>query len=206
MTWHAQDGDLVLQGDEAELFRDAIHYICDEISDEYVDDPGVYGGASVFNQMTRTQQLASIELVAKYLFHETEECLELSAWSEATLASILAQIRTFLHLEIDEGDEDEIRCVISVLTEYELSGDDWNDWSEWDPVFDAYEDRFLWDLDFENDVFMDMPPDHAGVIRQMMNISDEYYASIPPDLGGDHEIVAATTRIQMCIDGSEQSK
>ena len=33
MTWHAQDGDLVLQGDEANLFRDAILFLCDEVSE-----------------------------------------------------------------------------------------------------------------------------------------------------------------------------
>jgi len=206
MTWHAQDGDLVLLGDEARLFRDAILFLCDEIS-EAIDDAGsTYGGARVFDQMTRTQQLASLELASKYLFHETEDCLELSAWSEATLASILAQIRTLLQLEIDEGDKDEIRCVISRMTEYDVSQDDWNDWSEWDNILDGYEDRFLWDSDFDDTEIVDLPPDRADLVRQMMGIADEYYASVPPDLDDDREIVVAVKRIGMCIDVSGQSE
>ena len=112
MTWHAQAGDLVLLGDEARLFRDAILFLCDEISEAIDDADSFYGGARVFDQMTRTQQMASLELVTKSLFHETEDCLELNAWNEATLATILSEIRTLLHLEIDEGDKDEIRCVL----------------------------------------------------------------------------------------------
>ncbi len=206
MTWHAQDGDLVLLGDEARLFRDAILYLCDEISEAIDDEDSFYGGARVFDQMTRTQQIASLELVTKSLFHETEDCLELNAWNEATLAAILAQIHTLLQLELDEGDKDEIRCVLSRLTECEVSRDDWNDWSEWDNIFDGYEDRFLWDSDFDDTDITDLPPDRANLVRQMMGIADEYYASVPPDLDDDREIVFAVKRIGMCVDGSELSE
>ena len=206
MTWHAQAGDLVLLGDEARLFRDAILLLCDEISEAIDDEDSIYGGARVFNQMTRTQQLASLELVTKSLFHETEDCLELNAWNEATLATILSEIRTLLHLEIDEGNEDEIRRVIFRLTECDVSRDDWNDWSEWDSILDEYEDRFLWDNDFEDTEITDMPPDCADSVRQMMGIADEYYATVPPDLDDDREIVDAVKRIWMCIDGSGQSE
>ena len=145
-------------------------------------------------------------MVTKSLFQETEDCLELNAWNEATLASILAQIHTLLQLEIDAGDKDEIRCVISRLTDCDVSRDDWNDWSEWDNILDGYEDRFLWDSDFDDTEITDMPPDCATAVRQMMGIADEYYASVPPDLDDDHEIAFAVKRIGMCIDGSGQSE
>jgi len=206
MTWHAQDGDLVLLGEEARLFRDAIFFLCDQISEAIDDAESTYGGARVFDQMTRTQQLASLELASKYLFLKTEDCLELSAWSEATLASILAQIRTLLQLEVDEGDKDEIRCIISRMTECDVSQDDWNDWSEWDNILDGYEDRFLWDSDFDDTEIVDLPPDRADSVRQMMGISDGYYSSVPPDLDDDREIEVAVKRIGMCIDGSGQSE
>ena len=206
MTWHAQEGDLVLRGDEANLFREAILFFCDIISSVDDDTDSVYGGASVFNQMTRTQQLASLELVTKYLFHETEDCLDLSAWSEATLASIISQIRTLLHLEIDEGDNNEIRRVLSRLTECEISTDDWDNRSEWDFILDSYEDRFLWDNDFEDIEIPDMSPDQADSVRQMMGITDDYYSSVPPDLDSDRDIADAVKRIWMCIDGTKTIK
>lgn len=203
MTWHAQDGDLVLQGDEADLFNYAIQYFCDMIPTATDDADSTYGGARVFDQMTRTQQLASLEMVTKYLFLETEDCLELSAWSEATLASILAHIRMLLQMEVDEGDRDDLRCVISRLTECDVSRDDWNDWSEWDAIFDAYEDRFLWDNDFEDIEITDLPPDHADAVRQMMGIADDYYTAIPPDLNDDREIIDAAKRIEICMKGTD---
>jgi hypothetical protein len=205
MTWHAQDGDLVLQrGDEAGLFNYVIQYFCDMIPSAADDADSTFGGARLFDQMTRTQQLASLELVTKYLFLKTEDCLELNAWSEATLASILAQMRILLQVEVEDGDRDDLRRVISRLTECDVSRDDWNDWSEWDTIFDIYEDRFLWDNDFEDTGITDLPPEHADAVRQMMGIADDYYTAIPPDLNGDHEIVDAVKRIEMCIDGTDK--
>jgi len=195
MTWHAQDGDLVLQGAEARIFRDAIGYLCDEILESVDDEASAYGGASVFDHMTRTQQIASLELVTKHLFQETQDCLELNAWSESTLAGILSEISTYLQTEIYSGESDRVRRLISELSECDVDEDDWDDRSEWESVFEAYEDRFLWDNDFEDVEIADMPPDGAGSVRLIMGITDDYYSSVPPDLKDDRDIVAAVERI-----------
>ena len=173
MTWHAQDGQIVLSGKEADIFREAILYMCDMVSNESTDEGSTFGGATVFDRMTRTQQLASLEIVSRYLFHATDECLPLTAWSEATLASILHEIRASVHLEMDEGGDDKLRKTIRELLDDELESFDLDDASEWDSAMDGYEDRFLWDLDFEDDALADLSPEHAKHIRDIMTISDD---------------------------------
>ena len=58
----------------------------------------------------------------------------------------------------------------------------------------------------ESEGIVDMPPDHANSVRQMMGISDEYYSSVPPDLDDDRNIADAAKRIWMCIDGTKTIK
>ncbi len=80
MTWWAQRGEVVLSGGEREVFREAILEILDSIIASLDDaDSQIYGGASVFNAMNRTQQAASIEAVTTALFHKTDECFPLTA-------------------------------------------------------------------------------------------------------------------------------
>ena len=76
MTWHAQDGEMVLHGKESHIFRETILYMCDMITAERSDEDSTFGGATVFDRMTRSQQLASLEIVSGYLFHATGECLD----------------------------------------------------------------------------------------------------------------------------------
>jgi len=100
MTWHAQAGQLVLSGAEARLFREAVLLMSDDIASVDSDEESFFDGASLFDRLTRSQQLASLEVVAHHLFHETPACLPLTAWSEATLASLLAEIRRMVQAEI----------------------------------------------------------------------------------------------------------
>lgn len=203
MTWHAQAGQLVLEGDEARLFREAILYMGDIIEGAVEDDESFFEGAELFDRMTRTQQIASLEVVARYLYHKTAECLPLTAWSEATLASILQVIRMFIEAELDEGaDNSQRQVILSVLAPVEDLGDI-NDTEQWQWLLDAYEDRFLWDTDHEDDQLNDLPPEHADKIRAMMSIDDEYYTAIPPDLEHEWDIRHGRKRLMMAIDGKK---
>lgn len=203
MTWHAQSGQIVLQGDERNLFREAILYMADIIEGAVEDDESFFDGAKIFDLMSRSQQVASLEVVARYLFHETPECLPLTAWCEATLASILQVIRMFVETEIDEGADDSQRQMILSIIELDEPLDDPDDMEEWQWVLDAYEDRFLWDADFEDDDVTDLPPEQAQGVRLMMGIPQEYNTAIPPDLEYDREVQHGRKRLMMAIDGKK---
>lgn len=203
MTWHAQAGQIVLAGGEAKMFRDIILYMCDMIMEAEDDQASCFEGAQVFDRMTRTEQLACLEVVSQYLFHETEACLELSAWSEATLASILHEIRTFIHLEIEEEQGYEYRQTIMGLLDAEKEIEDFDDPEEWEAMLEAYEARFLWDMDYEDDDITDLAPEEASRIRQKLGIEDSYFTALAPDLDKLVGIVPGAKRVWMAIDGKK---
>ncbi|MCA9259164.1 MAG: hypothetical protein KDA61_08190, partial [Planctomycetales bacterium] len=206
MTWHAQDGQIVLAGGESDLLRDAVLCMCDAILSASDDEESFFEGAKVFDDMSRSQQLASLEVVARYLFHPTPACLPLTAWSEATLASVLREVRSLVQMEIDEGEKEDCRRVLAEALEIQGEIENFNDSDEWDCLLDAYDDRFLWDNDFEDDEATDLPPEFALQSRRIMGIGDDYYASIPPDLPAAVGLEQAAKRVWIAIDGKKTFK
>lgn len=203
MTWHAQAGKLVLTGDEADLFREAILLMCDVIVEADDDEESFFEGATVFDNMSRSQQLASLETVARHLFHKTAECLPLTAWSEATLASVLHEVKSLVRREAEEGERDEFRRAVVDAMDVDGDAAGFEPDEDWTLLLDAYEDRFLWDLDFEDDDQTDLPPEHASRTRQVLGIGDDYYASIPPDLRADETVEYGAKRVWMAMDGKK---
>ena len=203
MTWHAQAGKLVLAGDERKLFREAVLRMSDYIVTVGDDEDSFFDGASLFDRMSRAQQLASLEVVSRYLFHETPECLPLTAWSEATLASVLHEVRSLVHVEVDEGEKGEWRRVIVGVLDFGDEVENFDDAQEWSSVLDAYEERFLWDSDFEGDDVTDLPPEHAQHVLDAMRIPNEYYSAIPPDLPASDNLDRAAKRLWMTVDGKK---
>ena len=206
MTWHAQAGNIVLRNDKGKAFNEAILFLHDEIIESAGDEESKYGHACVFDEMSRSQQLSSLELVTKHLFHDTDQCLPLTAWSEATLAAILGTIKVLLQLEVDAGEKDEYRRLFARVSDTNVSDANWDSHEEWSLVHGAHEDRFLWDSDFDDMKLADMPPEQAAHIRSIMGISDEYYSSVPPDLECDRDIRFVYKRLWCCMAGTKTIK
>ncbi|TWT48948.1 hypothetical protein [Botrimarina hoheduenensis] len=201
MTWHAQSGRLVLAGGEAKLFREAVLCMCDIIVGAVDDEESFFDGAAVFDRMSRSQQLASLEVVVRQLFHPTAECLPLTAWSEATLASVLREVRSLVLMEVEEGERNEFQqTVVDVLDAHEDIAGFESD-KDWSYLLEAYEDRFLWDLDFEDDEITDLSPEQSSQARLLLGIGDDYYSSAPPDLLAQESLQQAAKRIWVVIDG-----
>lgn len=205
MTWDAQRGPTVLQGEESQIFAEAIAEICNSIL--LVEDGynGCFDFAPVlFSRMSTTQQAASLELVTKALFVESETPLELVAWNEATLATILRQIRDSLFFELAdfESQSTRLRSFLNRQTDSELVLDENSlDDDEWEVAWDCYESQFLWDNDFEMEELMDCDPEASREIQAIMGIDSDYQASIPPDLRADDDLRACLERIATVIRG-----
>ncbi len=202
MTWHAQRGSTVLSGAEATLFALAIEEVCEDLRfADVAEGCQLYYGPRLFNQMTATQQAASVELVTKALFEDTKQPFPLLAWSEATLAGILGVIHCSIACEIDEGDSTKTRDLIDQLTGSEVSPSkqDWDSHEEWALTFECYESQFLWDSDFDDDSLVDSSPEVSRRIGAMMGIGDDYHTTIPPDLNSDDELRDCLGRIHKII-------
>lgn len=201
MTWHAQDGKLVLEGDEGALFRDSILMMSDAIACAADDEDSSFDAAAVFDSMSRSQQLAALAVVARYLFHETPECLPLTAWSEATLASVLREVKRKVVFEVVEGKGDRHRRAVLEATGLADEVEDYDDADEWDMLMDAYEDRFLWDDDYADVEIPDLAPGPASLTRHMLGILDDYYTAVPPDLPAGVSLQQGAKRVELAIDG-----
>jgi hypothetical protein len=56
------------------------------------------------------------------------------------------------------------------------------DTKEWDFEVDQLSDRILWDADYESGhIFMDHPPDMTEWLKDMADISDDYFLAIADD-------------------------
>ncbi len=76
-----------------------------------------------------------------------------------------------------------------------LGIDDWEDPEEWEAVLDCYDERFLWDLDYQDEQGLDLPPDQEAATRAMMGVADDYYTSVSPDLRADDTLDIGVKRL-----------
>jgi hypothetical protein len=61
---------------------------------------------------------------------------------------------------------------------------DCQDEEEWDLLIDGLASGVLWDADWmEEDLFLDIDPEHAAAIKRVMNIAGDYFTAISPDPG-----------------------
>lgn len=195
MTWRAQAGKLVLAGSEAKLFCEALRSLCDAILEAEDDEESSFERAAVFDRMSRSQQLASLETVARYLLHPTPECLPLTAWSEATLATVIDEVKRCVRDALEEGDPEGYRQTVIDA----LAIDDWDDPEEWEDVLDCYDERFLWDSDFEDEGGMDLPPEQEAGARTTLGITDDYYTAVPPDLSASETMQDGADRVLIAL-------
>jgi hypothetical protein len=70
-----------------------------------------------------------------------------------------------------DDDDDEI---MPINIESEEEGD-------WEMVIEFLESQVLWDADYDLDAFEDTAPDNSTLLKQLFNIQDTYFSSIPND-------------------------
>ncbi|TWT48958.1 hypothetical protein [Botrimarina hoheduenensis] len=190
-----------IEGGEAKLFGSALVAMSDAILQAAEDEESCFNGARVFDRMSRSQQLASLEVVARHLFHETPACLPLTAWSEATLASVLHEAKRLVEEEVEEGEKSEYRQMVLDTLDHDEEVDNWDDPEEWEGLLGCYEDRFLWDLDYEDEEATDLSPELSRQNRAVMGIGEDYYAAIPPDLRADESLQRSAERLLATVSG-----
>ncbi len=201
--WHTSEGDRVLDGAEAALFKAGVTSLVEQIKDEASYESVGYV-ITLFDNLTWSQRLALIETVVTNLLTETAGTPRLTAVNEAAIGSIFEHINfqigteikdvppqtkwrqlvleacheAFGELAFDGQDSDEDDAGTSMPTSADSERIDL-----WFPLVQSLSDRILWDRDFEMmDDFLDEPPEKAAILRQIMGIDDEYFATAAEDL------------------------
>ncbi|MEL6105793.1 MAG: hypothetical protein AAFU85_07150 [Planctomycetota bacterium] len=198
MTWHTPYGDRHLIGDEADLVRQSLATMLEELTScrETGEEPFLYG-VTLFDELAWPQQLAILEQLAQHLFLETSDMIELTGVVDASVSAVYRNIAQQIEMEIElHGvSPQEYRCrwrqaSLDAMNECSEEPDDdlpamdadCLDTDRWHALVDILADRVLWDRDFElvHEV-IDAPPERAAALRAALGIESSYYTAIAPD-------------------------
>ena len=151
------------------------------------EDPWTYD-IPVFDRLTLGQKLWLLQQVGRALLIEREPRPELTAVVEATAAVIFEGLRSGIEYEIDSTIERfEYRtALLKLLNSYPSSVERPNvssdDLPEWEFMVQSVVDQVLWDEDFLDEFpFLDVSPEQAAFMKEAMDVTDNYFTSIPPD-------------------------
>lgn len=212
--WHTPEGDRVLRGAEAKLIKAAITGVVELILEErgMFMDQWKYG-VRLFDELEPSQRLATLDRVATYLLTDTPECLDLCASYEAAVGALFEHIRVELVWEADGVFGDSTRWEEVFTAAYQeyvadepedddmpgLGDESWG--KNVDLQLEMLADRILWDRDYEMfDQFMDAPPEKGELIKEIMGIDSEYFATAAIDAASDDGLDRIITHLASLIE------
>lgn len=224
--WHAPEGKTTFTGPLACVLAYGIWTMTSAL-EAYLDDgeDDYELGHLAFDRLTDEQKIWSLHQVAFGLLDRKTEIIPLTAYLEATIASILRQVEEDIDGEIQgaamEPDKDHFGLRSAVLAAYELAGGnspenlfddekpltvDCSDIDKWIMAMELLESSVLWDADYDLDIFDDMPPEQGESIKDEAGISDDYYASVPDDPQRNEamELLKATRKLCDRVIASEK--
>ena len=120
--WWTQEGERVLVGAEAILFREALGYLWDEIEMCEEIDEEHHVGVKVFDNLSVGQKLTMLVQVGEALLDAAVPVPELTAVNEATVAAVFAQLAINIELELDDPtmDTDWRRIIVEACSDLEI--------------------------------------------------------------------------------------
>ena len=223
--WNTSQGNRILQGAEAILFKAGVMALVEQIKEEVHFAKGDYSVVA-FDELTWSQRLAVLETITTHLLSATAPPPELSAVNESAVAMVFDRISYEIDREI-EGEplgNSWRRLVLSAAHEclcepnddrenaetnnYDVDSvdDDIPESAEsnrrdlWHPLVQSLADCILWDRDFEMiEDFVDEPPEKAAMIRQIMGIDDNYFSTAADDLHSPDAISDSLNRLSKLL-------
>ena len=182
--WWTQEGERVLQGAEAALFREALGSLWDDIEMCEESDEQYVVGIVPYDNLTFGQKLTMLVDVGEALLDENVPMPELTAVNEATVAAVFAHLVINVELEFDTPDTTwrlSIRETCNEVRQEELPDVQCDQLEEWELWIDSLRDRILWDADYEDDRILDDQPEVRRILSNLMGISDHYHMVVAED-------------------------
>ena len=187
--WWTPDGERILQGAEARLFREALGMVVDMVRD---DHEGLWQfGAPPFDNLQPNQKLAVLAQVGTALLREDQPMPRLTAVLEAAVGAVYEAIRLMVEMEIDQPAEvarvaDMARTGAGRLPGTGSRGTsrsrnpkistNGRSWSV------AWRTECFWDEDWRDDEsLLDADPKASGAVKKLLGIDEDYYVAVPPD-------------------------
>lgn len=220
LMWNTSDGHRILKGAEAALFKAGVLALveCVKEEDEFTGDGYVI---AVFDALTWSQRLAVLECVATHLLTGGTDPPKLSAVNESAIAMVYEHISHQIDDEIDRATYVWRTLVLNAAHDCFWQPEDETDTNEthefeyipnspestridlWHPLVQSLADQILWDRDFEMmETFVDEPPEKATMMRQIMGIDEDYFATAAEDLNSKEDVEASLNRLTLLLAGS----
>ncbi len=188
--WNTSIGKRTLKNAEAALFAEALHTLVDDSSVWDFED--YFMGVQAFDSLTSGQKVSALWTIAKGLLKEDVEPIRHTAALEGTIAAVFKQIEDKVTVELEDA---ESRCnwrkLVIAARKASQAEDvislECNDFDAWQFEIEQIEDNILWDNDFDTcNLYMDLPPEEAKAMKELIGISDAYTLTIPNDLNQEH--------------------
>lgn len=205
--WETSNGVRTLDGAEAFLVRELIHYLLDQILVGIEINEPHRADVPVFDALQPTQQLWMLRQVASGLLDPMKQPVALSATNEATIYALFCELRSLIEIEIDYHRLDphglspnnaiRIATFDAWMQHQHWRSDDQDgepedkaiptvqcqDMDQWTWFVELIADQILWDRDFDLDGLVgDIPPEHANLLKRQLGIQSDYYSTIAPDV------------------------
>jgi len=201
MCW-TPDGEQVLQGAEAKLFKEALATIVSVVRDDYAGTWRFH--IPCFDDLRPNQKLALLAQVGSALLDEDEPMPKLTAVLEAAVGAVFETVRVMVGMEVEEewewGESPSWRKLVLAASRErgidDLPDVECEDVNEWEVLVDSLAGGVLWDEDWkETGDLLDADPRESRAVNALMGIDTDYYIAIPPDpTDREMEIVWATLR------------
>lgn len=188
---------------EWEVFATGLDLLRDSIETDIAsesDDSET--GVGVFDRLTAEQKLGLLADVASALRDPDVPAHRLTATNEGAIMAVMVTFEEMLRSEIEANEKGRMALRETLLAAVADDEDrpekppkpTARKWEAWETIFECYQDRVLWDYDFEmGDEFLDQPPDVARAMLDEMRIDPDYYLDTPPEPGQKGLIVARQT-------------
>jgi len=200
--WHTAEKVETFAGAFSFLLAYGLDDMLEHLQDCYEsEDYGHRFGHRVFANLTLEQKTWTLHKVAFGLLDRKTPIVPLTAYSEATVATIFRQIENLVTFEIDmepvyaeeSGWRFAVRqAILAVHEEVGLDSPDFidddeplkaecADMDEWKFAIESIECTILWDMDYDIRTFEDGHPDIDAQKRKKFGIDDDYFSAIPDD-------------------------
>ena len=186
--WWTPDGERILQGTEARLFRDGLAVLVDMVRDD--NEGHQQFGAPPFDNLQPNQKLAVLAEVSSALLQKDRPMPRLTATREAAVGAVYEAIMIWVEMEIDqaaEGLESPTwrELILAACRERgieEILNPASEEIGEWELLVSCLSDAVLWDEDWrDSESLLDVDPKASRAVKKLMGIDEDYYIAVPPD-------------------------
>lgn len=198
--WETSEGVRTLDGAEAHLLRELVHYLLDQIMVGIEINEPHRTDVPIFDALQPTQQLVMLYQVARGLLDANAEPVALTAINEGAIYAVFCELRSLIEIEIDferlgEPPDNTLRtAAVEAWSQHHLwsleEGDEEMipdcssaNVDHWAWFVELIADQILWDRDFDLDgIVADIQPEKANQMKAQLGIQQDYYSTVAPDV------------------------